>query len=90
MGVSRVAAACHLDKIAISMRLHEFGPIAPCESMPTDALRANVIASADAAVFAQEFFTRWRDRDMNALPGDRPARDVAAIDGVLPDRQARA
>jgi hypothetical protein len=57
MGVSRVAAACHPDTIAISMRLHEFGLIARCESMPPGASRANVMGSATAAVLAQEFFT---------------------------------
>jgi hypothetical protein len=42
----------------------------------------------EAPVVSQEFFTGFGDR-YSCSAGDEDARDVAAIDRVLPDRQPR-
>src|SRR5947207_14833016 len=47
------------------------------------------LVSVDAAVLAQEFLAAFGDGDTQAVRG-RPPRDIAAVDGVFPDRQPRA
>jgi hypothetical protein len=75
---------------ARKMRLHEFAADRRRESIGGGPARANVMApSGAAAVFAQEFGAALGDRHAYATRR-RLARDIAAIDGVLPDRQARA
>src|ERR1700688_4695639 len=51
---------------------------------------SNSRGSAHSAMRAQKFCAALGDRYPDACTRDRLARDVAAIDRVLPDRQPRA
>jgi hypothetical protein len=51
---------------------------------------ARLQGSADAAVVAQPFFSVFRGRHDHAKARDDLARDITAIDRILPDRQPRA
>src|SRR5213592_3378455 len=88
------------------MRLHEVHRIEPAKSMAGVSRRGELICAevgrpmrctiswrgrlADAAVLAQKFFAVLGDRYPHANSSDGFARDVTAIDRILPDRQSRA